>query len=91
MRHDRAGRLPLFIGDLVEARDIGIRLLLLTGADEVTIRAEVSRQLFAIFGIRCARDRLGECLRHPKRQCQAENDKDARAHSEASAYRPSYI
>src|SRR5215470_3776801 len=91
MRHDRAGSLPFFVSDLEEAWDIGIRLLLLAGADEVTIRAEVSRQLFAIFGIRCARPRLGKCLGHPEQQCQAENDKDARAHSEASACRPSYI
>jgi ElaB/YqjD/DUF883 family membrane-anchored ribosome-binding protein len=49
MRHDRAGSLPFFVSDLGEAWNIGIRLLLLAGADEVTIRAEVSRQLFAIF------------------------------------------
>ena len=91
MRHDRAGRLPFFIGDLGKAWDIGIRLLLLAGADEVSIRAEVSRQLFAIFGIGRARDRLGKCLGDPKWQCQTEDDKDARAHDEASACDESYI
>jgi hypothetical protein len=51
MRHDRAGALAFFVGNLAEARDVGIGLLLVAGADQMTIRAKVCCQLFTIFGI----------------------------------------
>jgi hypothetical protein len=51
MRHDRAGALAFFVGNLREARDVGIGLSLVAGADQMTIRAQVCCQLFAMFWI----------------------------------------
>jgi hypothetical protein len=36
MRHDGARGLPFFVGDLIEARNVGIGLLLLV-VDQVTV------------------------------------------------------
>jgi hypothetical protein len=91
VRHDRAGGPSFFIGDLMETRDIGIRLSRLADANEVTVRAKISRQLFALFGIGCARARLVKCLRNRKWQRQTERGNDARAHGQPSGCYCSYI
>ena len=54
MRHDRTGTLAFLIGYLLEARNIGIGLLLFV-ANEVTIRAEARGQVLAMIWVRRAR------------------------------------
>jgi hypothetical protein len=43
MRHDRTSTLAVFAGNFVKARNVGIDLLLLGIADEMTIRTEARR------------------------------------------------
>ncbi len=60
MAHDVAGRLPFHVGDLAEARNIGVHMLLSAGPDEMAIGAEALGERLAVLGVGLARDRRGE-------------------------------
>ena len=70
MRHDGARGLPLFVGDLIEARNIRIGLLLLI-VDQMAVRAKLLCQLLM--------KRIG-LARHRGGKCQARDDQHGTGH-----------
>ena len=83
MRHDRARGLPFFVGDLIEARNVGIGVLLLA-VDQMAVRAEPLRQLLAVEGIRLVRHRSGKRQSRPEQQSHAKRENDAQIHGKPS-------
>src|SRR5689334_11419068 len=97
MRHDGAGGLSLLVGNLIEARNVGIGLLLLV-VDQMAVRAKLLRQLLAVKGIRLVGRRSGGRQSCSEKERDANHGNDTQIHgnpraiaSQSAAYTAPYI